>query len=179
MRQDPMLERLLDERYSALVGYAVVVTGSRPDAEDAVHDALIAVFSRRRRFQSLQHAEGYVKRAIASRYIDVKRSGASRTARELRSFIRDTPRTAPAPDEQASANSTLATALRGLAPRVRACVALRYLADQSIAETAHALGLSDGAVKRYTSDGLAALSAQLGTDVTAPETADVITGGTQ
>jgi len=178
MRQDPMLERLLDERYSALVGYAVVVTGSRPDAEDAVHDALISVFSRRRKFQSLQHAEGYVKRAIASRFIDAKRRGASRAARELRSYVRDNPRAAPAPDEQVSADAALGAALKTLAPKVRACVALRYLADQSIAETARALGISDGAVKRYTSDGLAALSTQLGTDVTAAETADVITGGT-
>jgi RNA polymerase sigma factor (sigma-70 family) len=173
-----MLERLLDERYSALVGYAVVVTGSRPDAEDAVHDALISVFSRRRKFQSLQHAEGYVKRAIASRFIDAKRRGASRAARELRSYVRDNPRAAPAPDEQVSADAALGAALKTLAPKVRACVALRYLADQSIAETARALGISDGAVKRYTSDGLAALSTQLGTDVTAAETADVITGGT-
>lgn len=179
MRQDPMLERLLDERYSALIGYAVVVTGSRPDAEDAVHDALISVFSRRRSFQSLQHAEGYVKRAIASRFVDAKRRGASRAARELRSFVRDTPRAAPAPEDQASADAVLAAALKTLAPKVRACVALRYLADQSIAETAHALGISDGAVKRYTSDGLSVLSAQLGTDVDAPETADVITGGTR
>ncbi|WP_062209671.1 RNA polymerase sigma factor [Demequina oxidasica] len=179
MRQDPMLTRLLDERYSALVGYAVVVTGARPDAEDAVHDALISVFSRRRKFQSLQHAEGYVKRAIASRYIDSKRSGASRAARELRSYVRDTPRVAPAPEDQASGDAALVAAMRSLAPRVRACVALRYLADQSIVETARALGLSDGAVKRYTADGLAALSTQLGTDVTAPETAEVITGGTR
>jgi len=155
-----------------------VVTGSRPDAEDAVHDALISVFSRRRKFQSLQHAEGYVKRAIASRFIDAKRRGASRAARELRSYVRDNPRAAPAPDEQVSADAALGAALKTLAPKVRACVALRYLADQSIAETARALGISDGAVKRYTSDGLAALSTQLGTDVTAAETADVITGGT-
>lgn len=179
MRQDPMLTRLLEERYSVLIGYAVVVTGARPDAEDAVHDALIAVFSRRRRFQSLQHAEGYVKRAIASRHIDAKRSGASRTARELRSYLREAPRSAPAPEDLAAADSALAAAVKSLPPKVRACVALRYLADQSIAETAHALGISAGAVKRYTSDGLAALSAQLGTDVTAAETADVITGGTR
>ena len=32
---------LVESRYGALVGYATMLTGSRPDAEDIVHDALM------------------------------------------------------------------------------------------------------------------------------------------
>ena len=53
-------------------------------------------------------------------------------------------------------------ALAALSPRERACVVLRQMEDLSVVETASALGLSEGAVKRYTSDGLARLNAALG-----------------
>ena len=62
-------------------------------------------------------------------------------------------------------------ALASLAPRVRACVLLRYVEDLSIRETAHILGLSEGTVKRYVADGLAALNARLGT--TTPDDSDL------
>jgi DNA-directed RNA polymerase specialized sigma24 family protein len=71
----------------------------------------------------------------------------------------------------------VASALAELAPRVRACVVLRYLADQSTGETAHALGLSEGAVKRYVSDGVRALNAMLGTVASDDERAPVRPAG--
>ena len=42
---------------------------------------------------------------------------------------------------------------------------LRHVEDLSIRETAHLLGLSEGAVKRYTSDGVTRMNAVLGTTV--------------
>ena len=51
----------------------------------------------------------------------------------------------------------LLRALQQLAPRERECVVLRHYLDQSERQTAEALGVSVGAVKAYTSRGLAAL----------------------
>ena len=53
-------------------------------------------------------------------------------------------------------------ALGRLTPRQRACVVLRHLEDLSVAQTADQLGLSQGAVKRYTSEAAATMQRLLG-----------------
>ncbi|MDN4471398.1 RNA polymerase sigma factor [Demequina zhanjiangensis] len=158
MKDDPVLEDLLEHRYASLVGYATLVSGARQDAEDLVHDAIVTVFSKRRRFTSLEHAHAYVLRAIASRHVDARRSWARRASREERATSL-APRFTPGPEDSVGMDDAVVTALAALSPRERACVVMRHLADQSVADTAHALGISEGAVKRYTSDGLAALVA--------------------
>jgi DNA-directed RNA polymerase specialized sigma24 family protein len=60
-------------------------------------------------------------------------------------------------------------ALAQLSPRERACVVLRQMDDMSVHDTAVTLGLSEGAVKRYTADGIARLGALLGTTTTAQD----------
>lgn len=158
MKDDPTLEALLDRRYASLVGYATLVSGRRQDAEDLVHDAIVAVFSKKRRFDSLDHAHAYVLRAIASRHVDATRGWLRRVGREER-VAAFAPTVMASPEGAVVGHEAVVAALASLAPRERACVVLRHLADQSVADTAKALGISDGAVKRYTSDALAALAA--------------------
>ena len=55
----------------------------------------------------------------------------------------------------------LREAVRSLPPRQRAVVALRYLCDQSIEDTAAALGISPGTVKSQTAKAVRSLSAAL------------------
>ena len=57
-----------------------------------------------------------------------------------------------------------------LAPRERACLVLRYYEDLKVADIAETLEISDGAVKRYLSDGLAKLSVALVDDADATGT---------
>jgi len=59
--------------------------------------------------------------------------------------------------------ATVEQALASQSPRERACVVLRHMEDLSVRETAQLLRLSEGAVKRYVSDGVASLNAALGT----------------
>jgi len=52
---------------------------------------------------------------------------------------------------------TILSALRGLPPRQRATVVLRYWEDRSVEETAELLGVSSGTVKSQSARALAAL----------------------
>jgi len=171
---EPMLERLVYERHRALIAYAYLLTRDVGDAEDLVQDSLVATFSGRARFESIGHAESYVRRAIASRFVDLSRKRTRERARVDRVEIRGA---SEGLEAETIGRVDVASALAELPPRVRACVALRFLADQSTNETAEALRLSQGAVKRYVSDGIRALNAMLGTVVTDEERAPVRPAG--
>ncbi|MBO9556506.1 sigma-70 family RNA polymerase sigma factor [Cellulomonas sp.] len=169
-RWEDLLEQVVRERHGRLVGYALLVCGSREDAQDLVQDALVATFSGRARFTTLAQAEAYVRRAIVTRSIDESR----RRTRERSAVTRLGARPAtPVVVEARGLGADVHAALQGLAPRERACVVLRHVDDLSVRETAAALGLSEGAVKRYTADATARLDAVLGTTTTDRETAAV------
>jgi len=155
-----MLDRLVQERYGALVAYATVLTGDRGQAQDVLHDALVSTASARASFGSVPQAEAYVRRAVASRYIDRVRGA----ARERHKIARAA-HASPAVVELRSdlLDTDVAAALDQLSPQQRACVVLRHLDDVSVRETAQLLGVSEGAVKRYVADGVAMLDALLGT----------------
>jgi RNA polymerase sigma factor (sigma-70 family) len=155
---EAVARELVDARYGILVGYARLVAGGAADAEDVVQDALISTFGRRRTFASVPEAEAYVRRAIVSRFID----GARRSSRTKRAPVTDTPVAGHAEGVERSLDLT--AALATLTARERACVVMRHLDGLSVAETAQALGIAEGSVKRYVADGLAKLNARLGTD---------------
>ena len=83
-------DALLGARRRGLVAYAYHLTGSVPDAEDLVHDAVVRVLSRPRPFDDVGLAEQYVRCAIASRYIDLHRSRSSELRRMQRTAPRET-----------------------------------------------------------------------------------------
>ncbi|UZN03354.1 sigma-70 family RNA polymerase sigma factor [Cellulomonas sp. S1-8] len=156
-RSDDLLDELVRERYPALLARARMLVRDPVAAQDLVQDALVATFAGRSRLTSVPAAEQYVRRALVTRFVDGLRSrGRERTAVE---------RLAAMPFENAPDPAGVSTglahevqaALATLAPRERACVLLRHVDDLSVRETAAVLGLSDGAVKRYTSDGVRTL----------------------
>lgn len=171
---EPVLEQLVRERYGRLLSRARLLVGSTGDAEDLVQDALVATFGGRARFASPEAAEQYVRRAIVSRFVDrLRRADKERAAHDQAALLR-----ADGSPEEFSTELERALAL--LSPRERACVVLRHVEGMSVLETAAQLGLSDGAVKRYTFDGLASLNATLGTTVpTTPEVLVRLVPGTE
>lgn len=156
-----MLDELCRERYGHLMALATMLAGP-DDAEDLLHEALIASFGSSRRFASLNAADAYVRRAISTRFIDSARKHNRRRRGERQVAALRAPET----HDNLPFDTALQDALHQLPPRVRACVVLRFLDDLSTAETASILGLSEGAVKRYVSDGTAALSEVLGSPAT-------------
>ncbi len=153
-----LLEELLRERRPALVAYASLLTGDRCAAEDLVHDAVVRTFGRPRSLPNVNAADAYVRRAIASISIDRVRS--------RRRWLTAMPRLMADSGQQCddvAVRLDARAALLTLPPRQRTCVVLRFYDDLTVPEIAQQLGLSDGAVKRYLSDGIHHLNAVLGT----------------
>ena len=162
------LDELMRARGSALVRYAYMLSGDRALAEDLVQDALVKVYSRLRGTPAVSgavgvpqgsrahdldspftNAEGYVRRAVLTIYLDGYRKRQRWTG--IKHLLADDPSTRGA-DQAASARIDVMAALARLGARERACVVLRYFEDMTVPQIADVLGTAQGTVKRYLSD---------------------------
>jgi RNA polymerase sigma factor (sigma-70 family) len=155
---ESVLATLVAERGDALLRHAYVLCGDPDDAADLVQAGLVATFGRLRNGFAIEKAEAYVRRAIASAYID---RGRRATRWRATAHLHVSPELVDAPDATTDRRLDLKAELDSLSPRERACVVLRYYGDQKVDDIAADLGISSGAVKRYLSDGLAKLAASL------------------
>jgi RNA polymerase sigma-70 factor (ECF subfamily) len=155
---EAVLTELVALRGDALTRYAVMLCGNRDDAADLVQTALEKTFGRLRNGFDVETAESYVRKAIASAYVDAGRK-ATRFRQRAHLFVTDdaVPAAGGASDERLDMRGHLDR----LSPRERACIVHRYYGDLMVDDIARALGISSGAVKRYLSDGLAKLAAAL------------------
>ncbi|WP_315099281.1 sigma-70 family RNA polymerase sigma factor [uncultured Cellulomonas sp.] len=154
-----VLDTLVRDRGPALLRYGYLLTGDAADAQELVQDALVSVLARKARLREPAAVEGYVRQTMLSTYIDGYRR--RRRWLGLRHLLAS-PDIADAPQGGVDTRRDVIAALAGLAPRVRACVVLRYFEDLPVADIANRLQISDGAVKRYLSDGVHALERVLG-----------------
>lgn len=164
-----VLEALVTQRRSALVGYAYVLCADRPMAEDLVQEAIVRTFSRAGRLTDVRHAEGYVKRAIRTQFLNSRRHAAVERAKRHLIATDD----ARPPDASLDEHDELRRALRELTPRERACVLLRYYDDLAVADVAAELGLGVGTVKRYLHNATQRLRGLLAVDGEERETSPV------
>ena len=153
------LETLVRDRGPALLRYGYLLTGDPTDAQELVQDALVSVLARKARLREPAAVEGYVRQTMLTSYIDGYRR--RRRWLGLRHLVA-VPDVADDHRHGVDTRRDVVAALSGLAPRVRACVVLRYFDDLTVAEIARRLQLSDGAVKRYLSDGVRGLEHALG-----------------
>jgi len=166
------MEALVRDRERALVSYAYMVCGNADHAQDLVQDALVRTFSRPRPALSAVKAEAYVRRAITTIYIDHYRR-AQRWQRVQHLF-----RPGASVEDIATGvdmSNDVASALQQLSPRERACLVLRFFDDMSVRDISSTLGIAEGTVKRYLSDGVRAMEHHLGPlkeDTAAYETDD-------
>ena len=155
---EAMVTRLVAERGEALTRYAYFLSGSHDEAADLVQDGLVKTFGRLRNGYSVASAEAYVRRAILTTYLDAGRS----TSRWRKiAHLQAEPEIIEPLDAQTDSRIDLRDQLMRLTPRERACVVLRYYEDLKVDDIAAELGISDGAVKRYLSDGLAKMKVSL------------------
>src|SRR6478735_8805868 len=152
---ESLLEELVATRRRALVGYAYVLTGDVAAAEDLVHEALLRTFHKPRGLKDMGHAEGYVRRTIATQFLNGRRKHGRFLAKVHLFGAVDSPRD---PQEGAGVVDAVRAAMQRLTPRERACIALRHYEQLQVREIAHVLGLAEGTVKRYLADASAKLS---------------------
>lgn len=149
-----------DEEYTAYVrarlgwlqriAYLLCQDWSR--ADDLVQVALTRLYVNWRRAGSVDNLDGYARTVLVRVFLAEQRGGWWKRV----SVVRDTPEAATAPPDQ-DMQLDLREALKGLPPRQRAVVVLRFYCDLSVEQTADALDCSSGTVKSQTSRGLASL----------------------
>jgi RNA polymerase sigma-70 factor (sigma-E family) len=140
------------EHRAGLVRTATLLTaGDAHLAEDVVQSTLTRLYVSWPLFVRAANRDGYARRALVNALMDEhrrpwrRRERTSEAVPELRVVELDA----------ASARAeALMAALRDLPPRMRSAVVYRYFHDLTVAETADALGCSQGTVKSQTARAL-------------------------
>ncbi|GAA4419059.1 SigE family RNA polymerase sigma factor [Actinokineospora soli] len=159
--RDTEFAEFLDSRAAVMRRTAYLLCGGDwHRAEDLVQTTLAKIYvvwSRLRRDEAI---DAYARKVMVRAAIDESRR-AFRRREAVTDAVPDVPGRAPGTDEAMDVRD----ALRRLPPGQRAVVVLRYWEDLSVAETAQALGKSEGTVKSQAAKGLAALRDMLSVEV--------------
>jgi len=145
-------------RATQLFRLAFLLCNDWHEAEDLVQTTLTKVFVSWGRLRGISSADSYARKVMLNAFLSqrrLKRSGELPTA-----DFQDL----PAPGADADLRMTLLTALRGLPPRTRAVVVLRYVEDRSVESVATLMNATPAAVKSLNTRGLAQLRELLGAD---------------
>jgi RNA polymerase sigma-70 factor (sigma-E family) len=133
---------------------AYLLCGDWHLASDHVQEGLIRVYVAWPRLRRQGGELAYARRAVVSAFLDARRR---RSSGEVPTEPDPTAASREDVAGSVTARTALVQALRGLPERQRACVVLRYFEELDVAETAAALGCSQGTVKSQTFKALASL----------------------
>ncbi len=154
---------------------AYLMIGNHHQAEDLAQDVLARVYVAWPRIVGDPH--GYAYRSLAHAVANQRRWHARHPEQALEADDADRPGSGGFAD-QVLARADVLAALRGLPPRQRIVVVLRYYADLTEVQTAAALDVSVGTVKSQHARALSRLREVLGEDlvVDRPEPGDHMAG---
>ena len=133
---------------------AYLMCGDWEQASDHVQEGLIRVYVAWPRLTRAGREHAYARKAVVSAFIDHSRR---RSSTEVPAEPDHNVSSGRDIAESVALRAALMSALTDLPPRQRSCVVLRYFDDLSVADTAAALGCSEGTVKSQTSRALASL----------------------
>ena len=156
--RDQELTEFVEASSPALQRTAYLVCADRELARDVVQDALFRLCRAWPKVRRIDNPLAYARRMVVNAAIDASRRPWRREGATER--VPDQPLVDDA-DRHADRDELLLV-LRGLPPRQRACLALRYYEDLSVAETAQLLDCSEPTVRSQTSRALATLRQSLG-----------------
>ncbi|HEX4092832.1 MAG TPA: SigE family RNA polymerase sigma factor [Trebonia sp.] len=150
---DEQFREFMRGRWPAMVRLAYGLTGDLGHAEDVAQGAFARAYASWDRVARTGDPDAYVRRIVINE--NNSRFRKRRVAEHLVDVVPERPGQAAA--DPLSDSEALLRALRGLGPRQRAVIVLRFWMDMSEAETAAALNCSVGTVKSQASRALAAL----------------------
>ena len=134
-----------------LLAFAQLIAGDAQTGEDLLQTALARAYLKWPKIADAgQHPLGYVRRIIVNENASMWRRAWKRRERSTSSL----------PESEMVDITSIDTTwafVQALPPRQRAAIALRFYADLTVAETADAMGCSQGAVKTHTSRAIAKL----------------------
>ncbi|WP_422774550.1 SigE family RNA polymerase sigma factor [Plantactinospora sp. WMMC1484] len=152
-------EEFVDSRLTALLRYAVMLTGDSHLAQDLVQETMVRVQLNWRRVTRADAPEQYVRRMLTNQYLDWQRGSWVR-----RVLLRAEPEEAVAVHadhaEATVDRDQVWSWLARLPRRQRAALVLRYYEDLPDAEIAAVLGCAVGTVRSIISRALATLRAE-------------------
>jgi RNA polymerase sigma-70 factor (sigma-E family) len=162
--RDEQFHRFVVSRRSGLVRTATLLTaGDAHLAEDLVQSVLTKLYVAWPAFQRADNPDGYLRRVMVNALTDERR----RWWRRREEPMADVP---DLPAAESARHGELADGLRAalkqLPPRMRAALVFRYVYDLDVADTADALGCSEGTVKSQTSRALDRLRVVIGQNPT-------------
>ena len=146
----------VNDRRRALWAFARVLTGNSADAEDLVQTALAKAYLRWHKIDDGTSPDAYVRMIILNEHRRVWR----RLWKRREHSTDELPETASTPPNE----RWVWDVVRNLPERQRAVIALRFLSDQSVADTADALQITEGTVKSQTAKALATLRSWIDTE---------------
>ena len=126
-------------------------------AEDLVQATLTKLYVAWPAFRRADNPEGYLRRTLVNALTDERRRWWRRHERAV-AEPPDRPHPVTEPDD---GSDGIRAALRELPPKMRAALVFRYFYDLDVADTADALGCSEGTVKSQTARALDRLRAVL------------------
>ncbi|HEV7193569.1 MAG TPA: SigE family RNA polymerase sigma factor [Jatrophihabitantaceae bacterium] len=147
---------ILQETSSFLRQVAFLLVGNWPDAEDLLQSAYLKAVRSMDRVCEVDVPALYLKRILVRTHIDQYRR------RRLVEISTDTVPEVSTPENPNDEKWAVRAALARVPDSQRQILVLRFFADMSVADTAAALGCSEGNVKSQTSRGLATLAGHLG-----------------
>jgi len=157
--RDAALEGLVRDRGAELTRYAYAFTGELAAAQDLVQEALVKVFVRARAGLEVDVLEAYVRRAIATTYVDGYRR--SRTF-DAKRHLSARPESMTGLEVHGRDRLDLHAALATLGRQERTAIILRYFDDLTVAQVAEVMRLAEGSVKRYLANAVRRLEDRLG-----------------
>ncbi|MDG4830597.1 SigE family RNA polymerase sigma factor [Solwaraspora sp. WMMD1047] len=157
--RDEQFHNFVLSHRAGLVRTATLLTaGDAHLAEDLVQSTLTKLYLAWPAFRRADNVEGYLRRTLVNAFTDERRRWWRRHERSV-AELPDRPRAEPGGG--GDLDDGLRAALRDLPPKMRAAVVFRYFYDLSVADTADALGCSEGTVKSQTARALDRLRAAL------------------
>lgn len=151
-RRSEAFERLyLDERLGVF-RTAFLITGDREEAMELTQETFARAFQHWRKVSRYDRPAAWLQQVVANLAVSSWRQRRRRFRMQATELHADDHIPPVEPSEPA-----ILAAVRSLAPAQRAVVVLRFYADLSVADVAHALGKRPGTVKALTSQALGRL----------------------